>query len=473
MDSQQNSSIVSPTILSLASERGSSGHYVDLPCFTPPGWCDCCPDKDSLTETPKEMSGVDQATDKENSAPSHDGLEMVPAKKKKLSLNKSTKKAATDCFELMMNDEALQEATKAFCPRNTLSSNKWALKIFSEWIEDRQKKMGVQQHSYQEILFTDNASELSQWLSAFVKETRKVDRSEHTPKTLYMLIDGLQREIRLHKHSDEEFNLFTDARFESFRNCCNHEFRRLHQKGVATSIHHTETLTEDDERKLWESGVLNVDTPIGLFNCVFFYNGKKFCLRGGDEHRNLKLSQLQREEVMVQQKSVVRYTYTEHGSKNRSGGMRQFHLNNKIVHQYQNLEVGCHDHVYILDKYFDKLPDSAKVDGYFYLRPLLKVPEDSKKPWFAHLPVGKNKLSSMVKEMCKTAGIDGNKTNHGLRSCGVTSLYKNNASEKLIQDRSGHRSLTALRVYERPTAEQMIETSKILAPPKENQPIQK
>ena len=79
----------------------------------------------------------------------------------------------------------------------------------------------------------------------------------------------------------------------------------------------------------------------------------------------------------------------------------------------------------------------------------------------------------MVKEMCKTAGIEGNKTNHSLRSCGVTSLYKNNASEKLIQDRSGHHSWTALRVYGRPTAEQMIETSKMLAPPKENQPIQK
>ena len=76
--------------------------------------------------------------------------------------------------------------------------------------------MGVQQHSYQEILFTDNASELSQWLSAFVKETRKVDGSEYTPKTFYMLIAGLQREIRLHKHSDEAFNLFSDAWFESF-----------------------------------------------------------------------------------------------------------------------------------------------------------------------------------------------------------------------------------------------------------------
>ena len=65
--------------------------------------------------------------------------------------------------------------------------------------------------------------------------------------------------------------------------------------------------------------------------------------------------------------------------------MRQFHLNNKVVHQYQNLDVGYRDHVYLLDKNFDKLPESIKVDGYFYLQPLSKVPKDSKQPWFAHL----------------------------------------------------------------------------------------
>ena len=225
---------------------------------------------------------------------------------------------------------------------NTLANNKWAVKNFSEWIEARQKKTDVQKHSYKEILFTDKASELSYWLSAFVKETRKTDGSEYTPKTLYMLIAGLQREIRLHKQSGQAFNLSSDPQFESFRNVCDHayEFRRLHQKGVGTSINHTEALTEDDERKLWDSGVLNIDTPTGLLNCVFYYNGKTFCLRGGEEHRNLKLSQFQCEEVMVEQKSLIHYTYTEHGSKNRSGGMRDFHLNNKIVHQYQNLDAG-------------------------------------------------------------------------------------------------------------------------------------
>lgn len=59
-------------------------------------------------------------------------------------------------------------------------------------------------------------------------------------------------------------------------------------------------------------GVLNPETPQGLLNCVFFLNGKNFCLRGGAEHRDLKISQLQWEVVKLRGKSVVCYTYTEH-----------------------------------------------------------------------------------------------------------------------------------------------------------------
>ena len=43
----------------------------------------------------------------------------------------------------------------------------------------------------------------------------------------------------------------------------------------------TPVLTQLEEDKLWESGVLNLNTPVGLLRSVFFYNGKSFCLRGG------------------------------------------------------------------------------------------------------------------------------------------------------------------------------------------------
>ena len=106
-------------------------------------------------------------------------------------------------------------------------------------------------------------------------------------------------------------------------------------------------------------------------------------------------------------RTLSRYTYTEHGSKNSSGGLKELHLNNKVVTQYENPEAGSRDHVYSLDKYFAKLPSDVWDKDNFYVRPLPSIPTDPQKPWFTSVPVGRNKLNSMVKEMCKSAGVEG------------------------------------------------------------------
>ena len=120
-------------------------------------------------------------------------------------------------------------------------------------------------------------------------------------------------------------------------------YRKLHSQGIGCSVRKTEVLSNDNEEKLCISGVLNPDTPQGLLNCVFFLNGINFCLRGGIEQRELKLSQLVREVVNVDGKLLVRYTYTEHGSKNQSGGLKQLRLENRVVHQYKSTDIQrCH-----------------------------------------------------------------------------------------------------------------------------------
>ena len=43
---------------------------------------------------------------------------------------------------------------------------------------------------------------------------------------------------------------------------------------------------------MWDSGVLGTHLPSALLNSVFFYNGLSFVLRGWEEHRQLKISQL-------------------------------------------------------------------------------------------------------------------------------------------------------------------------------------
>jgi hypothetical protein len=97
--------------------------------------------------------------------------------------------------------------------------------------------------------------------------------------------------------------------------------------------------------------------------------------------------------------------------------------------------------------------------GYFYKRPAqtghLK---------FTKAPIGVNKLSDIVKNMCQRAGLQGYFTNHsGKRTC-ATVLYQAGIDEQAICDRTGHRS-TAVREYKSSSIEQQKRISSILEPP--------
>ena len=220
----------------------------------------------------------------------------------------------------------------------------------------------------------------------------------------------------------------------------------------------TQIITKEEENELWESGILGLATsPKALLRAVFFYNGKNFCLRGGTEHRDLKLSQFTR-----CSDPDNHYIYTENSSKNRQGGFAQLRIENKVVPIFANSSIGDRCHVHILDTYISKLPEEVKEKDFFYARPLHAIPTDPKKPWFAPVPIGKNSLNTMLKDMCSEAGITGRKTNHSLRATGASELFAAGVPEKIIKERTGHRSLDALHVYEHTTSTQHQAVSTIL-----------
>ena len=119
----------------------------------------------------------------------------------------------------------------------------------------------------------------------------------------------------------------------------------------------------------------------------FFFNGKIFCLRGGEEHCQLKLSELKKFTY------PLRYMHTENSSKNRSGGLAQIRVKNKVVPISAVPDAGSRCHVYVLDLYIQKLPPEAFSRDNFYVQPCLIVPDDPSKPWFTTNPIGKNTLS--------------------------------------------------------------------------------
>ena len=129
----------------------------------------------------------------------------------------------------------------------------------------------------------------------------------------------------------------------------------------------------------------------------------------------------------------------------------------------RNEDAGADSHCHLLDVYMSKLPAEAKAKDIFYVRPLEKMPSDDTKPWFTGVPVGRNKLSKMVPDMCKEAKISGHKTNHSLRATGATELYTAGVPEKIIQERTGHRTLESLRMYERTSEKQQQAVSKVIS----------
>lgn len=246
-----------------------------------------------------------------------------------------------------------------------------------------------------------------------------------------------------------------DHRFASLHKTLDSLFNKLHADGIGRNSKKTEILTVEDEKLLWESGVLNTSTPRGLLNAAFYTVGKMFCLRGGQEHRFLKLSQIRRTDD--------KYVYSENVSKNRNGSFKQLHVQNKVVPLYPNPDIGEHCPVFILDKYISKLPKKLVEQDIFYARPLENVPSTEDAPWYAPVPLGKHTLQSMVKKMCEDAKIKGSKSNHSLRATAATQMFQEGAPEKVIQERTGHRSLEGLRSYERSCESQHRALSNLLS----------
>ena len=254
-----------------------------------------------------------------------------------------------------------------------------------------------------------------------------------------------------------------DPRFASLRGVRDTVARKLHEEGIGASVKHSEALTSEEEEKLWTSGLLGTESPRSLANAVFFSNGKILCLRGGREHYTLKLSQFQfgSDEFNGEVKEYV--VYTENGSKNRSGSYRD-KTPNKVVQHYAEPILKERCYVAVLKKYFSVLPKEVLDDpqSLFYQQRKEETPVSPGSAWFKKQPRGRNTLQMMVKQVCEKAGIVG-KTNHSLRVTGASRLYECHVPEKLIKQRTGHRSLDALRTYERASRAQQQAVSSVIA----------
>ena len=134
-----------------------------------------------------------------------------------------------------------------------------------------------------------------------------------------------------------------------------------------------------------------------------------------DKHRGLACEQFE-----VGEDNHGKYIkFDGRSTKTLTGGLRQRNLSAKSIRHYSTVS----DSSRCLHKIYSSYLEAFGNTGVFYRRPL-----PGKR--FSKQPMGVNKLSIIVKSMCKNANIPGYFTNHsGKRTC-ATALFREGVDEQ-------------------------------------------
>ena len=184
-------------------------------------------------------------------------------KKGKKSLSLKRKNPNDDNSRFESPKKPLETYQKRFCPENTKVNTCWAVKNFEEWAACYNKRH-PENLCPPGVLLSDDANEVSTWLQKYLLGTRKTSGEKYPPRTLHMLLSGLQRYMReQEKHS---FHIFSQdlPPFRKLANTCDSYYRELREQGVGADTKETEVFTVEDIDKLWSSSVLNTHSPQGL-----------------------------------------------------------------------------------------------------------------------------------------------------------------------------------------------------------------
>ena len=177
---------------------------------------------------------------------------------------KSDKTDERYLFDVTFDD--LNKFKEGECPANTEKNTEWVIRNFESWQSARNKRFPEEQCPPY-VLFETDGNELCDRLCKYISETPKVDGTEYTPQTLYLLLAGIQRHIRKVNPSSS-INIFQDIEFKPIKHVCDSVFKRLHAKGIGTETKAIAVLSVTEEDRLWESGVMGLDTPVAVFSIM-------------------------------------------------------------------------------------------------------------------------------------------------------------------------------------------------------------
>ena len=372
----------------------------------------------------------------------------------------------TDRFKLLASQGEIEQRASNNTPVKTRNQNKWALNAWEAWARWRNNERETAWEKYVKVPIDisdcKSLEEMGYWLSRFVLEVKRKDGKEYPFRSLHQMCLALQRHLRASpKHCDIILIDEKNPAFNLFYNALDSKMKELAKKGIVIEVNRADEISTEEESLLWEKGVINLHTAMGLSNGVYYYNCKLFGLRARDEHAGMKRWQLS---IVADGKGREGIRYVDSGCKNWQGGLKHKSVTPKDITHWADTS-NPRNLLEMYRRYFQCTPKT----GDFYRRPIPTLRAEM--PKFSQQCIGKNKLDQYVKNMFLSAGIpiDNRKiTNHSIKATLCSTLWEAGFDNQGVSSRSGHRS-RAVESYKRMRSAMENSISAALEPPRPKQ----
>ena len=136
-------------------------------------------------------------------------------------------------------------------------SNTWAMNLFLERKLNETRTVLVVKAVQTIFLRTWIHPKINHWLSRFVTEIKKQDGTPYPPWSIHLILAALQRKLLESKPTAPRFCDNFNHCYRELGHTCDFTYCELRKQMIGFEVQHT---TTEEEQRLWEVGVLGVDT---------------------------------------------------------------------------------------------------------------------------------------------------------------------------------------------------------------------
>ncbi|KAM6137389.1 activating transcription factor 7-interacting protein 1 isoform 2-T2 [Pterocles gutturalis] len=343
------------------------------------------------------------------------------------SENKEAVEAAQTDFNLpkdvLFGLEEEEEDAKSI--KNTHKQTGWAANLLKQWLAKNGKNPSF------ELV---PVSELNDILREFYYTIRNHDGNTYSVASYKSMRAGLNRHLKMPPFN-RQICLMKDKEFASANMVFVSVLKMLRMQGKDETRHHP-PIAAEDLRKIKQSGVLGLHSPLALVNKVWFDLQLHFAKRGREILRDLAPDAF----VVEKDKNGRRYATFRYPGKGKNG--EDPHKMGKMY----DMPGDPNCPVFSLELYLSKLPPEPPA---FYLHPLKLTPQQMQEQpvWYKREPMGVNYLGTMMPRISVAARLSQRYTNHSLRTTTIQLLCEAGLGPREIMAVTGHRSESAIRHY--------------------------